>query len=879
MSNNKGMPIIGRLDVIRSFEQALKKPSDNSPIVILGGSGTGKTYLLRYLRDRITPSDLPSALLDFEQINLRTDALAVSFVLASNLRLAMKPDVWEKFNKLLTEEQKNLSRLPLQLTITQTIPAQNSNISNTEQSIQASSLIRRAEEQAINIVSQELIDAISSISARPIILFIDTLERIKGSGDSTLWDWLFFTILSPLTKILQGNIVIVAAGQPPLYIERYFPSVASESLDYFTYEETAEFLLSRGGINNPSLQKNIFDITKGHPLLTDIISRVWTRETNRGQVSLPFPEIKGEFEEVARTEWVMNRVIERLDKTLGEIVRFGVILRSFNLDDLEGVFPHLLSDGVKTYERLLSYPFILRINDERHTFHELIRRVQAGFLRRQAPRDWQLLHSRAFDYYIGQIREKRNQKISTVNMIFHQLMLDEELGIASWQNEFNTALLNWDRSYLADLLSIVTDPTMQLSGISPGIVELSQGKFYVQDAKWQEATEKFEYSLEIFSTCDNKWGIAETRKGIGNIHYARGDYEKALVEYKSAHELYSADQNNDGIARTLKSIGDIHLKRGAYDQALVSYGEAKSIFATLGNKMGEASCLYGSADVDYTQANYYSAVLNYEGALSIYEKINARFELANVYRSIADIRVRQGDYDVAKKLFEKAKDSYSLIGAASGVALTYRGIGDILIKQGHYEDAKKMYEESIKVFEKANLGMEYATGLLRIGDVYHRLGQLEQALITFDKVYDLYKSLGGRMGIANVHLRKGKAFLELKKPNDSLLEYQRAFQQYSQLGGKLGVANSLKGIADVHLFLEDSELAIENYQAALQIYIAIRVDAGKANSYYGIADAYSINGAENDAERFYILALELYTQLGYASEVEQIKNKLKNKHT
>jgi type II secretory pathway predicted ATPase ExeA len=191
MSRKRGNILIGRSDCVRAYEQALAKPSKAPALEIVGSSGTGKSYLLRYLRDHKTPSHIPNALLDLEQIYLRTDALAISYAIADGLRHAMKPEAWADFQQQYTEEQKSLARLPLQLTINQTIPAQNATVVNAEQSVQASVLIRRAEEHARNVISQSLITAISTIESRPVVIFVDTLERLSESGDRTLKDWLF----------------------------------------------------------------------------------------------------------------------------------------------------------------------------------------------------------------------------------------------------------------------------------------------------------------------------------------------------------------------------------------------------------------------------------------------------------------------------------------------------------------------------------------------------------------------------------------------------------------------------------------------------------------------------------------------------------------
>jgi tetratricopeptide (TPR) repeat protein len=788
----------------------------------------------------------------------------------------MKANAWSYFRKQYTEEQRNLARLPLQLTINQTIPAQNATVTNAEQSVHASNLIRRSEEHARDVISDSLFKAICSITSRPIVIFLDTLERLRDAGDRTLGDWLFGHLLKTISDQLDGALLVVAAGQPPLSLGQYFPNIVMKSLDHFSFDETVRFLKRRGGIKESSLHRSVFETTQGHPLLTDIITKVWIKETAGGHLPLSFPQWKEEFEEVARTEWVMNRVIERLDKIPGEIVRYGVVLRSFNMDDLRNMFPQLLNDGASVYEKLLAYPFILRVGNGRYAFHELIRRVQTSFLRHHATNEWQILHRRALDYYSQELKKENKQEEQTfkVNSIFHQLILDESIGLADWELETNTALIRWDRQYWADLMSIVFDPTMVLSERAKAIVELQQGKFYVQDAKWSEATDSFNNALTSFSIITDPLGIASSKKGIGDVLYSRGRYDDALEAFSSAHSLFDSVSNEQGIARTLKSIGDIHLKRGSYDQSLAAYRSAHKIFAGLGNKMGEASCLFGAADVDYTQANYFSAVLNYEEALKLYEQVNANFESANALRGLGEVRVRQGDYEAAKKLFLKSSKIYESLNAMTGLALAYRGIGDILLKQGQLDGAKEQYEKSLTIFEKTGSGMERATGLLRIGDLHRWQHEYPLAIQVYEKAIKLYTDLGGKMGIANVNLRLGEIHSELGQTDLAIELLKTAYQHYSKLGGKLGIANALRSIGDAEQRRGNLEVALDNFQSSLQVYTELRVDAGIANCNYGMGETYQQLGNTPMAIQHYQSSLAIYKKLNNVDNVKKTTAKL-----
>ena len=93
--------------------------------------------------------------------------------------------------------------------------------------------------------------------------------------------------------------------------------------------------------------------------------------------------------------------------------------------------------------------------------------------------------------------------------------------------------------------------------------------------------EKYNKSLEIEEEIGDKSGIAQTLHQIGNIHYVKGKYEKALEKYNESLEIKEEIGDKSGIALSLGQIGRIKHKQKKYHEAILALTTAASLFKEL----------------------------------------------------------------------------------------------------------------------------------------------------------------------------------------------------------------------------------------------------------------------------------------------------------
>jgi tetratricopeptide (TPR) repeat protein len=87
-------------------------------------------------------------------------------------------------------------------------------------------------------------------------------------------------------------------------------------------------------------------------------------------------------------------------------------------------------------------------------------------------------------------------------------------------------------------------------------VELSSnllvyGKFYIDQQRYEEATQKLSESLEIRKNLEFKKGEAEIFRALGNLHFQKEEYEKSLEYYLNAMEFYT-EMKDDEIIKALQ---------------------------------------------------------------------------------------------------------------------------------------------------------------------------------------------------------------------------------------------------------------------------------------------------------------------------------------
>jgi len=648
----------------------------------------------------------------------------------------------------------------------------------------------------------------------PLTVFCDTWEAVQGEIATGLRAWLADALFEPLRTLRPGARVVVAGRQsldyPPLK-----EAADPRTLRHFSRGESDAYLCERG-LDDPAGHAGVYEQARGHPLLTALWADLWA-----GRGGLDAADVRGmtgEWTARAATEWIVGRMVKRLGKTdprTADALRYGVILRRFDLPALQALRPFdyaqgrlcsgqaLLPDAgldLPWYERFVGYAFLRQAADG-YAFHELVRRVQLAWLQRQAPTDHEAYHRRALAHYEGRLEAgagEDRRRAWEIEALYHRWAVAPDEALGDWQARVNEEFFHWRREPWLALLELagVARRDFGLTRRAEGRLLHNWGAFHQRWAGWDEALEWYAKSVTLNEELGNKAGLATSYNNIGAIHDARGDYGAALEWYAKSVALKEELGDRAGLATSYNNIGLIHKARGDYGAALEWYARSVALTEELGDKAGLATSYNNIGAIHDARGDYEAALEWYDKSVALKEELGDKAGLATSYNNIGLIYDARGDYEAALEWYDKSVALKEELGDKAGLAVSYHNIGLIHKARGDYEAALEWYARSVALEEELGDKAGLAASYNNIGVVHRVRGDYGAALEWYARSVALEEELGDKAGlaasynnIAFVHQAKGEM-------EQAVALFERSLAIFEELGARANAETVRRNLAD-----------------------------------------------------------------------------------
>jgi tetratricopeptide (TPR) repeat protein len=689
-------PFVGRDDHRNAYQQMLRPGNGPWMLLITGQGGNGKSRLLRQVQAE-TPDGIQTGLLDFANEYLRTDALSAAEAVGDCLEPLVDAASFRAFRQEALAGRKRLAEMQLSLSQQITVNA-NADAQGLAQSMNTGGAVNEMRKQVERMTTGALLEMARGARGRPLALLLDTCEWFHEPGSQDVGVWLKDT-LPRLRERLGGALRVVAAGREGL--ERLFPFEGSAQRKLLLLAPSElENYLQQIGMGDAATRQAVYAMTSGHPLCASIVAQVWL-ERPFGPADLP--AFQGEFSDLAVTQWVSERVLDRLQPPYNDLARYGVLLRSFDLPLLRAVFPELLDSGDQVFRRLTAYSFIVRLAGGRFTFHDLLRQVQAGYLRRQMPERWQGYHRRALRFLEPQREEVFGWQVRPADYYYHLLALDEEAATSAWASACGDAIIIHEKDYWSRLLQAAQDYALTENKPLQAVLTLHQGRYFFYEDKIDMALAHFQYALTLFRQAGSSIGEADTMLDIGRVQEFRDDNVSALASYQQSLSLSFQAGYSVGEANAHKQIGDVLQFQGHYPAALDSYQQALALYRQITSaRVGEANTLSAIGVVQQFQGHYPAALDSCQHALALYRQIGNHLGEANTLLDIGQLQRFWTNYPVALDNCQQALALYRQIGNRIGEANSYTEVGNIAYLQRNPQQALESYTRAYQIFHSIN---------------------------------------------------------------------------------------------------------------------------------------------------------------------------------
>jgi tetratricopeptide (TPR) repeat protein len=857
-----------REEILDLFKQFLysARPGQFRLLTMKGNSGTGKTFLITYLTERICPElGWQSGKISFDQLTV-PDFRSILTGFEDMFKGCVTRQSLKEYRDKRNEYNRRFDEDKAKIIVEQNATASGqSRLDGINQSVKIDEF-RRRETQ----LRQELTTALKELSEEcehPFCFFIDGFERLNET-DKELVGWLLVNTLPALAKATPYPLRVVTCGWEWPAVSAIGPYSRRAELADFDPEQVEKYLEKLEIIppdsDSPLPEREeliaaFFELSQGHPLVLELAVAYFNELDNLERNAQSLRGDRPLIDRQVRVVFLEERLLSRLKEPYRTLLERGPILRIFDQATLQALLNasvQVEATGVNklddaAYDCFLKYPFVNReaasSSDplmNQPIFHKLVRRVQLDALRRRPSDLMEQLNRKMADYYkemvdkcmkdtsqikhneyLAQIPEKEFR--ARLEWLYHDLQVKARQGAAfkEWEELTDRLVTRWRRDQARPLLELVRqlveegEPFLNKTSDPYGQYLFWLSKFLEQEARWEEARKSLEEAVEIFQQTGNVMEHAKCLNEIGEIFYFQAEWKAALDYYQKALALREQIGNREDIAESLHNIGEIHYFQGEWGKALNYYQQALSLRKQIDKPADIAETLNNIGATYRQQGEIEQALSYYERALIEDKKVGNPADIASSYHNIGNIYRRQKKTEQALQYFEDALTLRREVGDPKYIASSLNSIGETYRQQENWEQALKYHEEALRLRKQVGNPYDTATSLNNIGIIYYFQGKLddalsylEQALTYLERVGDSVKLAKSLHNISKIYEKKGEVNLAIKRSLRALSLYE-----YLGAGFEADVADELETLTTYYTQLGEPEKSLSYESRAKQI--------------------------------------------------------------
>ncbi len=305
---------------------------------------------------------------------------------------------------------------------------------------------------------------------------------------------------------------------------------------------------------------------------------------------------------------------------------------------------------------------------------------------------------------------------------------------AHWQQgQFEEALADGHRSLA------ILEGTVHYREIAQAHNEL--GNAYVRYSRPQEAIVHLEQGLEILERIGDEHEAARIYGNLAFIYYQR-DLERSAAYLNRALETMRRLGNVWGESQALQNLGIIHYARGDYDRAIASYEASLAIKTRLGDNLGIADCHINLGEAYRAKGDPQQAIVHLRKGLAIAREIGVGQAEAEGHRQLAECFLEVGEATSALAACEEALARAREIGDRREEGIIRRVQGDAYAQLGATDQAYDYLAQSAAILRELNQEFDLGTTLYHQGRVLAQMGRYKEARQSLQEAVALFQKLG-----------------------------------------------------------------------------------------------------------------------------------------
>lgn len=241
--------------------------------------------------------------------------------------------------------------------------------------------------------------------------------------------------------------------------------------------------------------------------------------------------------------------------------------------------------------------------------------------------------------------------------------------------------------------------------------------------EWEEALLRYETSLSRVSKEGDARVASEILRGIGNVHYARGDFENAREVFQVSLSIAEVCELKEETVSALNCLAVVDQYAGAIDEAEGLYIRARDIAEELGDARREAM-------------------------------------IEQNLGTLANIR---GDVELALERYQRAFDRFTEQGDLLATARSLCNMGMAYVDLGAWAPAERCFADAYRIANRIGDREMLGTVEINRSELYLRCDRLDEGLEACDRAFELFTNLESKAGLAEASKFYGAILRRLRK--------------------------------------------------------------------------------------------------------------------
>jgi DNA-binding CsgD family transcriptional regulator/tetratricopeptide (TPR) repeat protein len=180
---------------------------------------------------------------------------------------------------------------------------------------------------------------------------------------------------------------------------------------------------------------------------------------------------------------------------------------------------------------------------------------------------------------------------------------------------------------------------------------------------------------------------ARALNNLGNVYLDMGEPGAAVVRYEASLAMRRTLDDREGMADTLNNLGLVALAQGDIATARARHEESLAIRRELGDPWGIALSVSNLGDVANNDGDYDTAQKLHQEALDIRRRLGEPRAIGYSLNNLGESALGKNDLPRAEELFRAARDHLHQVGDRSGESLVLHNLGLTALRRHNYGDS------------------------------------------------------------------------------------------------------------------------------------------------------------------------------------------------